>query len=71
MGKTLQQEKLITDNFTTYNFQNEKGVINSVINELPISFDNKTFPSIYYNQKELTQCNREALVEKFIKIINS
>jgi hypothetical protein len=70
-GKTEQHAKSISNTFKTYNLKNDEGIINSIVNEPPLSYGNKTFPSIYYHSKELTQKNREILVSKFVELLNS
>jgi hypothetical protein len=70
-GKTEKYEKAISSKFKTYNLINDEGTINSVVNEPPLSYESRTFPSIYYHLKELTKNNREALVAKFVELLNS
>lgn len=70
-GKTSEQEKRIADNYKTSNFQNNDGEIKSIVNDPPLSIGAQTFPSIYYHKKELTKNNREALVTKFVELLNA
>jgi hypothetical protein len=44
--------------------------MNMVVNEPPLSYENRKFPSIYYNSKELVQIGREELVKKFVELLN-
>lgn len=70
-GKTAEDENSISKQFKTYNLQDDAGNVITVVNEPPLSYGNKTFPSIYYNQKELVQNDKQSLVQKFIDILNS
>jgi hypothetical protein len=70
-GKKAVDEAVISNKFKTYNLTEESGNVASVVNDPPLSYGNKTFPSIYYNQKELVQNDKQSLVQKFIDILNS
>lgn len=70
-GKSELHAKDISDKFKTYNLKNNEGIISSIVNEPPLSYENKTFPSIYYQSKELIKENREILASKFVELLNS
>jgi len=70
-NKDQVEEKNIATKYKTYNLKYDDTTMNMVVNEPPLSYKHKTFPSIYYNSKELVQSGREELVNKFISLLNS
>jgi hypothetical protein len=69
-NKAKQQEEAISSKYKTYNLDYIPPGMSASINEPPLSIGDKTFPSIYYNSKELVRNSRQELVTKFIKLIN-
>lgn len=62
-------EDNIAENVKTYNLIKEGNSIKTITNEPVLSYENKTFPALYYSKKEKTQNNKEALVDVFLKIL--
>lgn len=64
-------KKTISSNRKTYNLYKTDEGISSSVNEPPLSYEAKTFPSLYYNSKEKVENNKMGLIDAFLKIINS
>jgi hypothetical protein len=69
-NKDQGEQKNIEQKYKTYNLDYDDVAMNMVVNEPPLSYENRTFPSIYYNSKELVQTGREELVKKFVEHLN-
>lgn len=70
-GKSEENRVSISNSYKTFNLIEDGGRVESVINEPPLSYDNKTFPSIYYHKKELVQNDKDSLIQKFKDILKS
>ena len=46
-----------------------EGQMNIQVNGPPLSYETKTFPSIYYRYKELIKGNQSELLKLFLKLI--
>ncbi|PWN58439.1 hypothetical protein [Chryseobacterium viscerum] len=75
MNKYVNQNKPenlhneISKNGKTYNLIKEDNRIVQTVNEPPLSYGNKTFPSLYYVRKEKVSNNREVLLQYFNNIV--
>ncbi|MEC3879043.1 hypothetical protein [Parapedobacter sp. 10938] len=70
-GKLVANEGAIAANFQTYNLIKKQGRIDSVVHEPPLSYGDKTFPSLYYCRKELVQNDQASLVQRFIDLLTA
>lgn len=70
-GKSVANEDAIAANFQTYNLITKDGRIDSVVHGPPLSYGDKTFPSLYYCRKELVQNGRASLVQRFIDLLTA
>lgn len=68
-NRNKEIENNISENAKTYNLTKEENTIKTNINEPPLSYENKTFPALYYSQKEKIQNNREGLADLFQKML--
>ncbi|WP_313032031.1 hypothetical protein [Soonwooa sp.] len=71
MNKFINQNKpdsiynSISNNGKTYNLVNDNSRINMIINEPPVTYGDKTFPSLYYKSKEKVENGKSHLLEYF------
>ncbi len=66
-SKDLEQK--ISSYRKTYNLYKTNEGISTSVNETPLSYQAKTFPSLYYKSKEKVANNRMGLIDAFLKII--
>jgi hypothetical protein len=64
-GKSEAQQYTIAESYPTYTLRYEVPHMREHQHHPPLSYDDQTFPAIYYKNKELVQNNRNALVHKF------
>lgn len=70
-NRSLEKERVISSNRKTYNLHKTDEGVSSSVNEPPLSYGAKTFPSLYYNTKEKVENNKMELIDAFSKIITS
>ncbi|MGV3761448.1 hypothetical protein [Parapedobacter sp.] len=68
-GKLAANEDALAANFQTYHLIKKEDRIETVVNEPPLSYGDKTFPSLYYRRKELIRNDRASLVQRFIDML--
>lgn len=67
--KEKAKEK-ICDTYSSFNLVKDNGRIREVINGPPLSVEDKTFPSIYYDNKMVVEKDRDSFSEKLIEFMN-
>jgi hypothetical protein len=70
-NRSDETERVISSNRKTYNLYKTDEGIGSSVNEPPLSYGAKTFPSLYYHTKEKVENNKTELIEAFSKVITS
>jgi hypothetical protein len=70
-GKSAALQQQIEDKYKTYNLAYNKAGMRLMVNKPPLSYQHKTFPSLYYSSKCLVQTGWEEFVTKLIELIYS
>jgi hypothetical protein len=70
-NRTENTRKQVEESYLSYEISHEGGIMNTKINNAPLSIDQKTFPSIYYKSKRLYINGKSNLVLSFQHLVNA
>lgn len=70
-NRSKEIEQKISKNRKTFNLYKTTEGINSYVNEPPLSYEKKTFPSLYYSSKKKVKNDKMGIVDAFVKILNT